>query len=680
MIYIVTAMYCEAQSLIAYFHLKKDTAHTRFQVFWKEEAGIRLIITGTGEIAAAAAVSSICTEYGVGPGDFLVNIGVCAGSEDGMFLCSKITEESTGKTFYPDMLYRHVSMPFGREKVIPSGDTLMPFCREVETPSRDTLMPFGKEMVIVTGMQPLLFGGCVSQYGTGGCGAASQERLRLQDTLYDMESAAIYQAGSYFFGPHQMSFIKIVSDRGTAASVTQEQVARLFEDKIEEIALYLRQLQKIASDQTEQASIFGEDFTAWTEKLCQDMHCSQVMKASLLQHIRYLALSGVDYAAAAKEMYREQKLPCRDKREGKIRLEEWKRIIQKPSPRISRSRLANRRKPYYHSFFSHIYVEKSVRDHPRTKRIIEQFPNAHVIEIDHYKDVFCRRGQNYLLQHQAQNLILAQKTGNLIYPGAPVCQSFGNEHFYYTSCMMNCIYDCEYCYLKGMYPSGNIVVFVNLEDYFEKIREILARHAVYLCVSYDTDLLALERICGYVGEWLLFAKTQEHLKLEIRTKFAEQAFFESMEENRRIIYAFTISPQQVIDAYEHGTPSLEKRIDCAAFAAQRGHPVRLCFDPLIYCPEWKEQYDHMLQLVFSRMQEKDILDVSVGTFRISQEYLKNMRKQAPDLAVVQFPYINHGGVYQYPAELAEEMEQYLMKELRKMISEEKIFLWEKQQS
>lgn len=34
---------------------------------------------------------------------------------------------------------------------------------------------------------------------------------------------------------------------------------------------------------------------------------------------------------------------------------------------------------------------------------------------------------------RAQNLILAAKHGELLYPGAPVCQNFGNEHFYYTS-------------------------------------------------------------------------------------------------------------------------------------------------------------------------------------------------------------------------------------------------------
>lgn len=156
------------------------------------------------------------------------------------------------------------------------------------------------------------------------------------------------------------------------------------------------------------------------------------------------------------------------------------------------------RNDYYNPFFSHIYVEKAVRNHPRTKRILQNFPRASVILIDHYKDVFCRKGQNFILQQCSQNLILAAKQGNLIYPGAPVCQSFGNENFYYTSCVMNCVYDCEYCYLKGMYPSGNMVVFVNLEDIFREVRKLLEERAVYLCISYDTDLLAMEPITGYV--------------------------------------------------------------------------------------------------------------------------------------------------------------------------------------
>ena len=70
----------------------------------------------------------------------------------------------------------------------------------------------------------------------------------------------------------------------------------------------------------------------------------------------------------------------------------------------------------------------------------------------------------YSVQEKEKALIIAEKKGTLVYPGAKVCQSFGNEHFYYTSLVKNCIFDCDYCYLQGMYPSANLVVFNNIED------------------------------------------------------------------------------------------------------------------------------------------------------------------------------------------------------------------------
>ena len=338
--------------------------------------------------------------------------------------------------------------------------------------------------------------------------------------------------------------------------------------------------------------------------------------------------------------------------------------------------MKNSRKDYYNPFFSHIYVEKGILSHPRAQRILGRFPNANIILIDHYKDVFCRKGQNFILQQRSQNLILASKQGNLIYKGAPVCQSFGNEHFYYTSCAMNCVYDCEYCYLKGMYSSGNMVIFVNLEDIFDAVKSQLKVHPMYLCISYDTDLLAMEKVTGYVREWISFAEEQRKLlKIEIRTKSADSLFWQKHSPIPGIIYAITLSPQAIIDAYEHKTPSLRLRLASAREAIRRGFPVRLCFDPMIYCRDWEQQYDEMLRLVFSEIDMEKIQDVSVGTFRVSQDYLKKMRKNQPGSAVVQFPYLNDGGVYHYSKELTSRMEGFLVDHLKKEIPEDKIFLW-----
>lgn len=330
----------------------------------------------------------------------------------------------------------------------------------------------------------------------------------------------------------------------------------------------------------------------------------------------------------------------------------------------------------FNSFFSHIYVEKKVREHPRTIKILEKYPKAKIIEIGHYKDVFCRSRQNYEYQHASQKLILAAKDTQLLYRGSPVCQDFGNTNFYYTSCIMNCVFDCEYCYLKGMYPSANIVIFVNLEDLFASAEHLLETKELYLCVSYDTDLLALEGTAGYAAAWSRFAADHpSRLKIEIRTKCANKRFFESQEPLSNVIYAFTLSPQAVVERFEHDTPSLTERIACAAKAAEAGFSVRLCFDPMIYVPNWQEHYTDMLHQVFDFIDVQKLTDVSVGSFRIPKDYLKKMRRQQPESAAAWFPYQIDNGYYHYPDALMEQMQQMLTAQLRQYMPDHRIFLW-----
>ena len=366
--------------------------------------------------------------------------------------------------------------------------------------------------------------------------------------------------------------------------------------------------------------------------------------------------------------------------------------------------------------FSHIYVEEKVfldeGYRKKAEEIISHFPEAVVVPIGHYKDVFNRHRQNYVKQHEAQAMILAVKQGTLVYPGAKVCQSMGNKHFYYTSCMMNCLFDCEYCYLKGMYPSGNMVIFLNLQDIFSEVEALLKEHPVYLCVSYDSDLMAIERLTGYVKEWIDFTNRHPGLTIEVRTKAGNIDFGvliqtddvrtdnssktdeiadteglmgdfgdcgpESREMaavSSRNILAFTISPDYMVKHYEHRTGSLESRIRSVKKALELGFTVRLCFDPMIFCPDWRDEYGKMMDEVFAEVPVEKIFDFSVGSFRLSEEYLKNMRRNMPDSAVVQYPYENDHGVYHYSQKLTDEMESWMVNRLMEKVPEEKIFRW-----
>lgn len=331
-------------------------------------------------------------------------------------------------------------------------------------------------------------------------------------------------------------------------------------------------------------------------------------------------------------------------------------------------------KDLFNNYFSHIYIEKEALNHPNTKKILSRMKNSKIIEIDHYKDIFSRSHQNFYVQKQSPSLILAYKKNNLIYNGARFCDDFGNDYFYYTSSIMNCIYNCEYCYLQGMYSSANIVIFVNIEDIFTEVTNLLKKHPVYLCISYDTDLLAFENILGYASQWIEFASLNPDLKIELRTKSANFNLIRNISPSKNVILAWTLSPQKIIQRHENRTPCLKDRLNSIKQAMDNGWNIRLCFDPILYSPDWKTLYTELINTVFSTIQCDKILDISIGVFRVSSDYLKIMRKQRFDSVILNYPFALENKAYSYEKTLSEEMISYVKSIISRYVSPHKIYI------
>ena len=94
-----------------------------------------------------------------------------------------------------------------------------------------------------------------------------------------------------------------------------------------------------------------------------------------------------------------------------------------------------------------IYIEDEITDHPRTKKIIERFPSAIIISCTRYTEIFNRKSQNFRLQKKNPALILAKKHKGMVLP-TPKHYGIGAKYNYYFSHMLNCIYDCRYCFLQ----------------------------------------------------------------------------------------------------------------------------------------------------------------------------------------------------------------------------------------
>lgn len=315
--------------------------------------------------------------------------------------------------------------------------------------------------------------------------------------------------------------------------------------------------------------------------------------------------------------------------------------------------------------FAHIYVEDSILNNSFTASILSRFPKAQIISIDHYKDVFNKPRQSFRDQKKATKLILAQRRDQFLYKGSHFAQNFGTQRFFYNTLALNCLYDCSYCYLQGMFPSANLVVFVNNDDFLRAVETELKNGSIYLALSYDTDLLALEPWLAYCEKWIDFVAGRDDIRIEIRTKSGYKKLFSKAPANPNTIFAWTLSPDEIVKRFEPKTASLSKRIQALKTAAKLGWPVRVCIDPMLWVKDWQELYAQLVDHLYNEGLIPAIRDVSFGTFRISSPYLKTLRRQHPDNEIVQFPFHVANGNAGYQAEIEEEMLGFLREKLLK---------------
>lgn len=279
-----------------------------------------------------------------------------------------------------------------------------------------------------------------------------------------------------------------------------------------------------------------------------------------------------------------------------------------------------------------IYIERAVADHPRTLAIQRRFPDATRIYCERYTEIFNRKAQNFRLQKKRPALILAGKFRQRLLP-APAGYGLGASHAYYFSHMLNCLYDCRYCFLQGMLRSAHYVLFVNYEDFMADIEQALRSHgsgAVQFFSGYDCDSLALEPVTRFTDFFLpLFAKYPRAL-LELRTKSTQIRALLDHGPVSNCVVAFSFTPRPVAAALEHRTPSIDRRIEALARLQQQGWQIGLRFDPMIHEQDYRDNYARLFQDIFSAIDPDALHSVTLGSFRLPADYFSNMLKLYPD--------------------------------------------------
>ncbi|MBN2340042.1 MAG: radical SAM protein [Deltaproteobacteria bacterium] len=333
--------------------------------------------------------------------------------------------------------------------------------------------------------------------------------------------------------------------------------------------------------------------------------------------------------------------------------------------------MTNSRNSCFAKPYSHIYVEQQIAEAPRAIDILNRFGNAEIVRIDTYKQVFNRPKQQFDLQKKSAKIILAKKQPPYLQPFSNQCQKSEFPNAVYVTPALGCVYDCDFCFLHGMYNSANIVVFVNIDDIQKaicKTHEEQNRTPLWVSISYETDLLALDSLGAAVAPWIAFAHQHPNIFMECRTRSSAFHRIAMHSPPPNFILAWSLSPREHAQKYEHRAPRIEQRLRAAKEAIDMGWKVRLCFDPVLNDTHLSDIFQRLFSDTFAQLDACKLFDVTLGPFRMGNDFFKRIQRARPQC-----------DLFYRKIELEPEpFDRAIVKEIQKYVPREKLVLWQSQ--
>lgn len=322
-----------------------------------------------------------------------------------------------------------------------------------------------------------------------------------------------------------------------------------------------------------------------------------------------------------------------------------------------------------------LYIEKSIQSHPRVLEILARFGDAEIILCDRYGEIFNPKSQNFRLQKQHPALILAEKHERHVLP-APEGYGLGSDNNFYFSHMLNCVYDCRYCFLQGMYQSAHYVVFVNYEDFTDAIVKIsapLKHQSPWFFSGYDCDSLAFEPVTGFMQHCLDIFENQPQAWLEIRTKSTQVRALLNRNPLDNVVVAFSFTPDDFSRRFETGVPNMDKRIRAMQLLQSKGWKIGLRFDPVMAYSGWQVSYRKLFEGLFASLDHDLIHSVSLGEFRMPRGFFKKIKKLYPEEPLYNLDMDDSEGMTFFRQSQEQSVSGFCREQLLRWIDEDKLF-------
>jgi len=239
MLNIIVALKCEAKPLIAHYNLKSVPGKLPFPVYERDD--ITLTLSGPGRVASGAATAFIHTFLEQPANSGWLNLGIAGHKNKSLgqgVLVHKITDDNTGKNWYPTIVFTAQC----------ASENLMTVDQAVE------------------------------QYR--------------ENTLYEMEAAGFYDIASRFSSAELIHCYKIISDNemNSVTNITEKSILELITANLSGIDSVIQEIRTISAmlNSIEAVSPYYDDIN-------HQWHFSVYQKGELRRLLRRWELVSSDF-------------------------------------------------------------------------------------------------------------------------------------------------------------------------------------------------------------------------------------------------------------------------------------------------------------------------------------------------------------------------------------------------
>ena len=288
---------------------------------------------------------------------------------------------------------------------------------------------------------------------------------------------------------------------------------------------------------------------------------------------------------------------------------------------------------------SAIFVEREISAYDQVAEICANL-DAPVRVVDALKEAYA-----YVLEGNdpvtrgKQTLILTQNKGAFIKgcPGTREYNCCGYEILHLASF---CNMDCAYCILQTYFHPPVMQYFVNHADMWPELERIFtANHISRVGTGEFTDSMIWEGFSDLTRRLVQRFSQQDRAVLELKTKTLSVDTLKGLGHNRKTIVAWSLNTEKVIQTEERYTTTLTARLKAARRCVAWGYPIAFHFDPIVIYDGCESDYKHVIQQLFTHVSPRDIVWISLGTFRFIPALKQIIQERFPSSGIVYHEFV-----------------------------------------